>query len=145
MAKPVFSGLFTFRSGRRDRRSFALLVLTCLALEVAIAAWIFVPAYFAQQHYLEMVASGQPLPAPAGTVGPSVLLSLAIGLSRLAVLGAAMTAIWAAVAQRAHDLGWSGWSALWLLVPMVNLYFLYVFFFRAGEPIDNRFGAPSAT
>lgn len=136
----VFTTLFTFRSGRRDRRSFALLVITCLALEAVIAAWIFVPAYYAQERYLDMVASGQPLPDPAGASGLNVILSLAIGLSRLALLGAAIVAVWAAVAQRAHDLGWTGWSALFLLIPFVNLYFLYVFFFRKGEPVENRFG-----
>jgi hypothetical protein len=49
MSKPVFSDLFVFRSGRRDRRSFARLVAVCLAVEIAIVGWIFVPAYFAEK------------------------------------------------------------------------------------------------
>lgn len=140
MSKLVFSDLFTFKAGRRNRRSFALLVLTGLAVEAAIAAWIFIPGYLARQRYLEMVASGQPLPDATSVSGLSLAVSLVIGLGRLALLGAAIVAIWAAVAQRAHDLGWSGWSALWLLLPFINLYFLFVFFFRTGQPAENRFG-----
>jgi uncharacterized membrane protein YhaH (DUF805 family) len=99
-----------------------------------------VPAYFANQRYLALVATGQPLPEPTGASGLSLLVGLSIGLIRLSALVVAIVVVWAAAAQRAHDLGWSGWSVLWLLVPLVNLYYLFVFFARRGEPGENRFG-----
>ncbi|MES2939774.1 MAG: DUF805 domain-containing protein [Pseudomonadota bacterium] len=40
--------------------------------------------------------------------------------------------------QRSHDMGWSGWTALLTLVPLLIL----VWVFKGGTPGDNRFGAP---
>lgn len=40
--------------------------------------------------------------------------------------------------QRTHDMGWSGWMALLTLIPFVAL----IWFFKAGTPGENRFGAP---
>ena len=40
--------------------------------------------------------------------------------------------------QRCHDLDWSGWMALIVLIPLVGL----VFMFMRGTPGRNRFGAP---
>lgn len=40
--------------------------------------------------------------------------------------------------QRAHDMGWSGWTSLLALIPFVALVWL----FKAGTPGENRFGAP---
>lgn len=43
-----------------------------------------------------------------------------------------------AVIQRSHDMGWSGWASLGMLVPVVNL----VWIFNPGTKGSNRFGAP---
>jgi uncharacterized membrane protein YhaH (DUF805 family) len=40
--------------------------------------------------------------------------------------------------QRAHDLDWSGWLALIVLIPLVGLVFMVM----RGTPGRNRFGAP---
>lgn len=40
--------------------------------------------------------------------------------------------------QRAHDMGWSGWSVLLLLIPLVA----FVWLLNPGNPTANRFGAP---
>lgn len=40
--------------------------------------------------------------------------------------------------QRCHDLDWSGWVSLIVLIPLVVL----VFMFMRGTPGRNRFGAP---
>lgn len=139
MSKPVFSDLFTFRSARRNRRSFALILLVGLGIEVLIAAWIFIPAYSAQQEYAALAASGALVKQPQA--GPQSLIpGLILGIARLALWAAVIVAIWAAGAQRFHDLGMSGWSVLWMLVPIVQLYFLYVLFARRGEAGENRFG-----
>jgi uncharacterized membrane protein YhaH (DUF805 family) len=40
--------------------------------------------------------------------------------------------------QRCHDMDWSGWAALLVLIPLVAL----IFWFIPGTPGRNRFGAP---
>ncbi len=40
--------------------------------------------------------------------------------------------------QRCHDMDWTGWAALIVLIPLVGL----IFWFKAGSPGRNRFGAP---
>ena len=60
----------------------------------------------------------------------TLLLVLGIGVY---VVQYAMAAI-----QRSHDMDWSGWTALGLLVPLLNL----VWVFKAGTAGANRFGDP---
>ncbi len=43
-----------------------------------------------------------------------------------------------ALIQRSHDMGWSGWTALLTLIPLV----IFVWIFKSGTPGANRFGAP---
>lgn len=40
--------------------------------------------------------------------------------------------------QRTHDMGWSGWAALLIIIPLAA----FVWMFKAGTPGENRFGAP---
>jgi uncharacterized membrane protein YhaH (DUF805 family) len=64
-------------------------------------------------------------------------------------VGALDYAVWSLVAvyavlvalatiQRSHDMGWSGWSALGSLIPLVN----FVWLFKRGDAAANRWGAP---
>lgn len=76
---------------------------------------------------------------------------VAVGALR-AVVGEGLVAnvlIWGCIAvylvqvalagiQRAHDMGWSGWAALVTLIPLVGL----IWVFKAGDPGENRWGAP---
>lgn len=140
MSAPLFSHLFTFRSRRRNRRSFVLLLLVCLAVELAVAAWILIPAYLGQQHMMQLVASGQPLPRPEPASALRLAMGLSSGVALLALFAAAVVALWSAAAQRFHDLGYSGWALLWMLVPFINVYFVYLVFFRLGTAGPNRFG-----
>ncbi len=43
--------------------------------------------------------------------------------------------------KRSHDLNWSGWSILFLFVPIANLVYLFYLFFVSGSVGDNRFGS----
>jgi uncharacterized membrane protein YhaH (DUF805 family) len=54
------------------------------------------------------------------------------------ILGVYFVQVALATIQRSHDMGWSGWSALGALIPLVNLLWL----FKAGTPDANRWGAP---
>jgi uncharacterized membrane protein YhaH (DUF805 family) len=40
--------------------------------------------------------------------------------------------------QRSHDMGWSGWTVLLAIIPLVNL----IWIFKAGTPGGNEYGAP---
>jgi len=43
-----------------------------------------------------------------------------------------------ALIQRSHDMGWSGWTVLLALIPLVGLVWL----FKPGTPGSNHYGAP---
>jgi len=140
MSKPIFSDLFTFKSGRRNRQSYVILLLAGLSVVLAVSAWIFIPAYLAQQEYLALMAAGRPLPAPAPGSAIAVIFGATLALLRLVLLLCAVIVVWAAGAQRFHDLGMSGWSLLWIVVPVINLYFIYLLLARPGQPGDNQYG-----
>jgi uncharacterized membrane protein YhaH (DUF805 family) len=44
--------------------------------------------------------------------------------------------------QRFHDINWSGWSCLFLLIPGVNLILELMLILRPGTPEMNDFGEP---
>jgi uncharacterized membrane protein YhaH (DUF805 family) len=68
--------------------------------------------------------------AALGDVG---LVVLALGWIALVVLGFMLTI------QRCHDFNMSGWLSLLMLVPLVNLMFLFI----PGTDGPNRFGPPT--
>jgi len=45
--------------------------------------------------------------------------------------------------KRFHDLNRTGWSALLLIIPVVNIYFLIILLFSKGSKEINDYGAPS--
>lgn len=49
------------------------------------------------------------------------------------------------VTRRLHDLNKSGWLMLLMLVPVVNILFIFYLLLAAGTPGHNRFGAPRST
>ncbi|AGI22410.1 hypothetical protein H681_02640 [Pseudomonas sp. ATCC 13867] len=70
-------------------------------------------------------------------------VSLPLGVVALAVvvIAAAVFSVPIGV-QRLHDLGWSGWLWLALLVPFVNAVLSLVMLFMPGEQTANRYGPP---
>ena len=46
--------------------------------------------------------------------------------------------------RRLHDVNKSGWWQLALAVPLLNLYVIYLAWFKAGDAGENKFGAPVA-
>ena len=43
--------------------------------------------------------------------------------------------------KRFHDLSKSGWYYLFLLIPIINFYFLYLLYFKKGTQGDNPYGS----
>jgi uncharacterized membrane protein YhaH (DUF805 family) len=66
-------------------------------------------------------------------LGDAGLVVLALGWVALIVLGFMLTI------QRCHDFNMSGWLSLLMLVPLVNLIFLFI----PGTDGPNRYGAPT--
>lgn len=48
------------------------------------------------------------------------------------------------VVRRAHDLNWSGWYALFFLIPFVNAIFAFIFLFKKGTDGSSKYGLPQA-
>lgn len=44
------------------------------------------------------------------------------------------------IAQRCRDFGWTGWAALIIAVPVINVFFLIALFFIPGTDGTNRYG-----
>ena len=44
------------------------------------------------------------------------------------------------VVKRFHDIGKSGVNTFWLLVGIVNIYFLIILFFQKSNVVENKYG-----
>ncbi len=70
-------------------------------------------------------------------------VSLPLGVAAIAIVViAAMVFSVPIGVQRLHDLGWSGWLWLALIVPFVNVVLSLLMLFMPGEQTANRFGPP---
>lgn len=72
-----------------------------------------------------------------------VLLSYATDENSLIYLLFILPAAYASIIlciKRFHDLNKSGWNYLFLVIPLVNIYFLYLLYFKKGTPGDNPYG-----
>lgn len=91
---------------------------------IAYCAWgylICIPAMF----LLTMVAVIAGFPAEGILVGLSVFLPYAVFVGFACV-------------QRSHDMGWSGWTTLLMLIPFASL----IWMIKAGTAGRNRYGLP---
>lgn len=118
MSKPVFEDLFKW-SGRRDRKSYALLNLGMLGFGLAaVVLWI-----------IEAELSGDPETA----VGTGILLFvllIAMGVSAMAT-----------TAQRCRDLGMAGAVAVVTLLPYAGIAAWLAILAMPGNEGENRYGA----
>jgi len=54
--------------------------------------------------------------------------------------GAAALFLGLQVVKRLHDLGWPGWQYAYFIIPVYNLYFLFVLLTQAGQEGENQYG-----
>ena len=118
MSKPVFEDLFKW-SGRRDRKSYALLNLGILGFGMAATVlWI-----------IEAELSGDPDTA-MGTLIVLLLMFLVMGVSSIAT-----------TAQRCRDLGMAGAVSAVVLLPYAGIAAWIAILVMPGEKGPNRYGA----
>lgn len=75
----------------------------------------------------------------------SLLMAVSLPLGVVAIAAVVIAAMVFSVpigVQRLHDLGWSGWLWLALMVPFVNVVLSLLMLFMPGEQSANRFGPP---
>ena len=70
----------------------------------------------------------------AAAIGSQAVLYVLLGAAYIAYI--VVWGVW--TVQRCHDMDWSGWAALLMIIPLVGL----IFWFVPGTPGKNRFGAP---
>lgn len=117
MSKPVFEDVFKF-SGRRNRKSYILLLLAQLAAIMLVSLL----GTFA------VAVSGN---------GPAVWL---VGLIILAAVVAIMISGYANGSQRIRDFGYSGVWILLTLVPYVGWIVSLAIMFVPSSEGENRYG-----
>lgn len=123
MSKPVFEDIFKF-SGRRNRKSYVLLLLAQIA---ALAILSMLVLFFAA-----LIDSLGPL----SYLG---LLATLIGFVAVCVSG------WASGSQRIRDFGHSGVWILLVLVPYVGWIVSLAICFIPSSEGDNRYGPSQLT
>ncbi len=62
--------------------------------------------------------------------------NLVVGLITLAAFMLSLSLM----LRRFHDMGWSGWHSLWMIVPLVNIVFCLMLLFKRGTAGDNQYG-----
>jgi uncharacterized membrane protein YhaH (DUF805 family) len=107
-----FFSYFSIR-GRSSRKPVWIMFM------VVIALWIGIDAYFYHPDYIgvDSLILWQIAPIPGAILAASIPL----------------------IIRRFHDLGRSGWFIGFLLVPIINLYFLIELLFFAGQASDPEY------
>jgi uncharacterized membrane protein YhaH (DUF805 family) len=119
MSKPVFQDLFKF-SGRRNRKSYILLLLVQIAALMGLA--ITGAISFA------MLGS-------VAFLGWILLLATVAGFVAVIICG------WASGSQRIRDFDHSGVWILLVLIPYVGWLVSLAIMFVPSSPGDNRYGS----
>lgn len=130
MSKPLFSDPFVFRGVRRNRQSFAL----SLAVQALCWSVLILAAYRLLGG--DWTSFGTSPPALTDRSMIDLLLLAGIGLATVPLVLMYL----AAGTQRCRDCGISGWAALALLVPPLNLPMLIALALCKGQDGPNRFG-----
>lgn len=130
MSKPVFSDLFVVRGVRRNRQSF----LQALVLQAM--AWTGLVLGASKLFAGHIPYFSGPGDAFTAFSTAEMLLAAAMGLAAIPLL-----LIYLAVGtQRCRDCGVTGWAALVLLVPLVNVPMLIALAICPGQDGANKYG-----
>jgi uncharacterized membrane protein YhaH (DUF805 family) len=119
MLKSLFSS-----KGRINRIKFLL------AYVVSILVVLILSSIFDQISYAAEASGGSMLFSPGFWIG-----------STLSILNS-FTFLWIVIAltiKRCHDIGWSAWASLFILVPVLG-FLLFVFY--PGQAVSNQYGEP---
>jgi uncharacterized membrane protein YhaH (DUF805 family) len=117
------------RFGRLSYIAWSVLVsITAQIVELAVGGTALL--------HPKLDAAGQPLPPDLSPLTVALIVPVALVALVLAVLF---------MIRRLHDVDGSGWWALLVLVPLVNLVFALYLLLKPGTLGPNRFGPPRET
>lgn len=130
MSKPIFSDPFVFRGVRRNRQSF----LQSISFQALCGAAI----WFAADTLLggDWSTIGQVDAAPTDISVGSFTLAVLLALATVPLLLLHLSA----GTQRCRDCGMTGWAALALLVPPLNIPMLIALCLCRGQDGANKYG-----
>ena len=97
-------------------------------------------AYGAAMALLSWVIMAIPLALSAGSGAPTESMLFGVVNFAVAIGGLVLGVIW--IIKRVHDMDKSGWLALLMFIPLVNLIFMLFLIFAPGTQGGNRFGPP---
>ena len=115
---------FSGRSRRRDYWMF-ILIHTIITIVVTLVAFIGIMIGI-------LLVSGALWIAGVSYYGSLILLFVYYAATLIPSLAIAT--------RRLHDIGYSGWYLLLLLIPIVGAIILLIFMIRGSQPGDNQFG-----
>jgi uncharacterized membrane protein YhaH (DUF805 family) len=115
---------FSGRSGRRDYWMF-ILIHTIITIVVTLVAFIGIMIGI-------LLVSGALWIAGVSYYGSLILLFVYYAATLIPSLAIAT--------RRLHDIGYSGWYLLLLLIPIVGAIILLIFMIRGSQPGHNQYG-----
>lgn len=127
MGKPVFEDVFVF-SGRRNRQSYVIYVLSIAALMVLFA--LLLAAMLPDMMRFNQFGHGYMM----ADINPGTFIIFAVIAVPVTI------SIWAVAAQRCRDFGWTGWAVLITLIPYLGALFGLALMFIPGTQGENRYG-----
>ena len=117
MSKPAFEDMFNLKSGRRNRKSFALFMLAQLGISISLFSVIFVVTPALSEFEKGLIA----------------LLVFVVGVGLLMTQFCAM-------AQRCRDIGYRGFWVILNFIPVVALIFQALLLIVPGTKGPNQYG-----
>jgi uncharacterized membrane protein YhaH (DUF805 family) len=125
MSKPIFDEIFSY-SDRRNRKSYALVILISIPLYIFVASFRFI---------VRKIKNTVELDPLVFEVFEVLTFCLWLVLALLIIISFAVNS------QRFRDMGWSGWWTITLLIPGLNLIILLILLLKPGTPGSNKYGS----
>ncbi|HDZ53469.1 hypothetical protein LCGC14_0044160 [marine sediment metagenome] len=119
MSKPPFEDMFGWKSGRRNRKSFALFMLAQLGVSLSL--------------FVLIVSLTQLGNANDVVIGITGLGTFVVGVGLI-------TSQFCVMAQRCRDIGYSGFFVLLNFVPFIALLFQVLLLIVPGSKGPNKYG-----
>ena len=140
MSKPVFENMLTFGSGRRNRKSFILMMLIQFLVFLFLVALVIVSMGFENTGAILLWECSN-MTRRCLNMDWLAWITFSSVITILFVILLVFLSSFAIATQRLRDIGWTGWLALLMLVPLARTLLLIILIFKSGTQGLNRFGS----